>query len=90
MCFTGEKIVQFDCIIIVLVLPKNYDATASPDPERWLPLRERSYYRGKRKNKRGNIGKFIVAHRRIVFISYENLLAILSVGRNDTSLGMCK
>lgn len=37
-------------------LPKNYDAKASPDPERWMPLRERSYYRGRRK-KKGNIGK---------------------------------
>ena len=29
--------------------PKNYDPSASPDPERWLPLRERSYYRKGRK-----------------------------------------
>ena len=31
-------------------LPKNYDPTVPPDPERWLPLKERSYYRrGKKK-----------------------------------------
>lgn len=31
-------------------LPKNYDPNIAPDPERWLPLRERSYYRkGKKK-----------------------------------------
>ena len=31
-------------------LPKNYDPNVTPDPERWLPLRERSYYRkGKKK-----------------------------------------
>ncbi|KAK2148124.1 hypothetical protein LSH36_514g01029 [Paralvinella palmiformis] len=28
-------------------LPKDYDPNATPDVERWLPLRERSYYRGK-------------------------------------------
>jgi signal recognition particle subunit SRP72 len=39
------------------VLPKNYDPNATPDPERWLPLRERSYYRGKRKNRKREIGK---------------------------------
>jgi len=32
-------------------LPKNYNPSAVPDPERWLPLRERSYY--KRGKKRG-------------------------------------
>lgn len=31
-------------------LPKNYNPSVSPDPERWLPLRERSYFkRGKKK-----------------------------------------
>ena len=40
------------------VLPKNFDPTGTPDPERWLPMRERTYYRGKRKNKkRGDVGK---------------------------------
>jgi signal recognition particle subunit SRP72 len=26
-------------------LPKNYDPNVPPDPERWLPKRERSTYR---------------------------------------------
>jgi len=39
------------------VLPKNYDPSVTPDPERWLPLRERSYYRGKRRNKKRDINK---------------------------------
>lgn len=30
-------------------LPKNFDPSVTPDPERWLPLRERSYYRKGRK-----------------------------------------
>lgn len=31
-------------------LPKKFDPSLPPDPERWLPLRERSYYRkGRRK-----------------------------------------
>jgi signal recognition particle subunit SRP72 len=30
-------------------LPKEYDATKAPDPERWLPLRDRSTYRPKGK-----------------------------------------
>ena len=29
--------------------PKKYDADKKPDPERWLPLRERSYFRKGRK-----------------------------------------
>lgn len=29
-------------------MPKNYDASATPDPERWLPRYERSGYRKKR------------------------------------------
>lgn len=36
-------------------MPKNPDAEI--DPERWLPRRERSYYRGKRRDKRKEIGK---------------------------------
>lgn len=32
-------------------LPKNYDLNVKVDPERWLPLRDRSYYRPK--NKKG-------------------------------------
>lgn len=38
-------------------LPKIYDPNVTPDPERWLPRKERSYYRGKRKDKNKNIGK---------------------------------
>jgi signal recognition particle subunit SRP72 len=39
-------------------LPKNLDPNAPLDLERWLPLRERSYYRGKRnKKKNQGIGK---------------------------------
>uniref|UniRef100_A0A8B9JDU4 Signal recognition particle subunit SRP72 n=1 Tax=Astyanax mexicanus TaxID=7994 RepID=A0A8B9JDU4_ASTMX len=33
-------------------LPKNYDPKSTPDPERWLPMRERSYYRGRKKGKK--------------------------------------
>ncbi|ROV87518.1 hypothetical protein VSDG_09921 [Cytospora chrysosperma] len=34
-------------------LPKNHDPAAKPDPERWLPMRDRSYYKPKgRKGKR--------------------------------------
>jgi len=40
-------------------LPKKYDPASKPDPERWLPLRERSYYRGKRgkRGKQAAVGK---------------------------------
>ncbi|XP_022094450.1 signal recognition particle subunit SRP72-like [Acanthaster planci] len=38
-------------------LPANYDPSVTPDPERWLPMRERSYFKGKRKTKKGAIGK---------------------------------
>ncbi|EHB01422.1 Signal recognition particle 72 kDa protein [Heterocephalus glaber] len=30
-------------------VPKNYDPKVNPDPERWLPMQERSYYRGRKK-----------------------------------------
>lgn len=33
-------------------LPKNCDPKATPDPERWMPMRERTYYRGKKKGKK--------------------------------------
>ena len=36
-------------------MPKNPDAEL--DPERWLPRRERSYYRGKRRDKRKDVFK---------------------------------
>ena len=39
-------------------LPKNFDPNAVIDQERWVPLRERSYFRGKRNKKKGQlIGK---------------------------------
>ncbi|XP_072292448.1 signal recognition particle subunit SRP72 [Eucyclogobius newberryi] len=40
-------------------LPKNCDPKANSDPERWLPMRERTYYRGKKKGKKGKeqVGK---------------------------------
>ncbi|KAI9791089.1 MAG: Signal recognition particle core component [Peltula sp. TS41687] len=36
-------------------LPKNYDPTKPPDPERWLPLRERSSYRPKGKKGKAKV-----------------------------------
>lgn len=48
----------FVCLFFLGKLPKNYDPKATPDPERWLPMRERSYYRGKKKGKKKEqIGK---------------------------------
>merc|ERR1739848_170451 len=39
-------------------LPKGIETPGGDvDPERWLPRKERSYYRGKRKDKRKEIGK---------------------------------
>jgi len=45
-----------DCISTLAKLPKNYNPDVTPDPERWLPRKERSYYRGKRKDKKKDIG----------------------------------
>uniref|UniRef100_A0AAY5KWW7 Signal recognition particle subunit SRP72 n=1 Tax=Esox lucius TaxID=8010 RepID=A0AAY5KWW7_ESOLU len=33
-------------------MPKNFDPTSKPDPERWLPMRERTCYRGRKKGKK--------------------------------------
>ena len=33
-------------------LPKSYDSRVAPDPERWLPRRERSTYRPKKQRDR--------------------------------------
>ncbi|KAH3903471.1 uncharacterized protein SCODWIG_01270 [Saccharomycodes ludwigii] len=33
-------------------LPKNYDPNVKPDPERWLPLRDRSSYKPSKKEKK--------------------------------------
>ena len=30
-------------------LPKDFDANKTPDPERWLPMRDRSYYKPKKR-----------------------------------------
>ena len=38
-------------------LPKDYDPTVKPDPERWLPLRDRSNYRPKGKKKGKKTGE---------------------------------
>ena len=38
-------------------LPKNFNPNIPLDKERWLPLRERSYYKGKRNKKKNAIGK---------------------------------
>lgn len=35
-------------------LPKNYDANVAPDPERWLPKRDRSTWKPKKKDKKGS------------------------------------
>jgi len=41
-------------------MPKNFDAKVDPDPERWLPRKDRSTYKGRRRDKRkeaAGIGK---------------------------------
>lgn len=38
-------------------LPKGVENPGNPDPERWLPMRERSYYRARRRNKKKDLGK---------------------------------
>jgi len=37
-------------------LPKAYDANKQPDPERWLPMRERSYWKPKKGKKGKGVG----------------------------------
>ena len=46
-------------MVFIVRLPKKYDPLSKPDPERWLPLRERSTYRGKRgkRGKQTTVGK---------------------------------
>lgn len=54
--FTPSK--HFGYLPLLGKLPKNHDPKVTPDPERWLPMRERSYYRGKKKGKKKEqIGK---------------------------------
>jgi len=38
-------------------LPKNYDPNTDPDPERWLPLYERSTFRKKKDRRNKDVGK---------------------------------
>jgi signal recognition particle subunit SRP72 len=38
-------------------LPKNYDASSPPDPERWLPRKERSTYKRRKDKRSAGIGK---------------------------------
>jgi len=38
-------------------LPKNYDPTSPPDPERWLPRKERSTYKRRKDKRSAGIGK---------------------------------
>lgn len=38
-------------------LPKNYDLSCDPDPERWLPKHERSTFRKKKDRRNKDIGK---------------------------------
>lgn len=53
-----RSVISDASIFTVGKLPKNYDPKSTPDPERWLPMRERSYYRGKKKGKKKEqIGK---------------------------------
>lgn len=48
-------------------LPKNYNSEVDPDPERWIPKRERTYYKGKRQKKGASVGKWSVAYCSIEF-----------------------
>lgn len=36
-------------------LPQNFDASKKTDPERWLPMRDRSYYKPKGKKGKGKV-----------------------------------
>ena len=35
--------------------PQNYDESKKPDPERWLPIRDRSYYKPKGKKGKAKV-----------------------------------
>ena len=50
-----RKNLKFNFFFCLGKLPKNPDAEL--DAERWLPRRERSYYKGKRRDKRKEISK---------------------------------
>uniref|UniRef100_A0A669BCZ8 Signal recognition particle subunit SRP72 n=1 Tax=Oreochromis niloticus TaxID=8128 RepID=A0A669BCZ8_ORENI len=54
----AAKVYSHHTIFLLGKLPKNYDPKVTPDPERWFPMKERSYYRGKKKGKKKDqIGK---------------------------------
>ena len=38
-------------------VPANAEPGSVPDPERWLPLRERSTYKGRRRRNKRDVGK---------------------------------
>lgn len=38
-------------------LPKNYDPKVKPDPERWLPIWQRTTYKKKKNDRKFNVGK---------------------------------
>ena len=38
-------------------LPKNVEPGSVADPERWLPLRERSTFKGRRRRNKREVGK---------------------------------
>lgn len=40
-----------------ILLPKKMDPKVPIDPERWIPLKERSYYRGRKNKKKGIVFK---------------------------------
>lgn len=37
--------------------PKNFDANKQPDPERWIPMKMRSYYKAKRNRRNKGLEK---------------------------------
>ena len=43
--------------VFAVKLPKEFDPKVDPDPERWIPRKERSTYRGRKRDKRREIGK---------------------------------
>ncbi|KAH6947377.1 hypothetical protein HPB50_018532 [Hyalomma asiaticum] len=60
-------------------LPKNYDPNVDPDPERWLPRRERSTFK-KRKDRRGassaivrSLSSFVSQEQRNVVKAVQHL-----------------
>ena len=50
--------VNLFCLFFPGKLPKNYNSEVDPDPERWIPKRERTYYKGKRQKKGAAVGGY--------------------------------